>query len=91
MIIHWTLRAIRKREKIYEHIDNENPAAAAKIDTLIAQQAALLLENPEIGRKGCKQGTRELVAHRRYILIYKVQGSAVTILNVLHTSQKWPL
>ena len=35
-------------------------------------------------------GTRELVAHRNYILVYDTAGNVVRILRVLHSSRQWP-
>ena len=35
-------------------------------------------------------GTRELVAHRNYILVYDTAGNVARILRVLHTSRQWP-
>ncbi|MFO1210519.1 MAG: type II toxin-antitoxin system RelE/ParE family toxin [Amaricoccus sp.] len=35
-------------------------------------------------------GTRELVAHPSYRLIYNVRGDTVRILRVLHTARRWP-
>nr|WP_308937255.1 type II toxin-antitoxin system RelE/ParE family toxin [Duganella sp. 1411] len=35
-------------------------------------------------------GTRELVVHRHYALIYKVVGDQVYILRILHTARQWP-
>ena len=34
--------------------------------------------------------TRELVAHRNYILIYDTAGDAVRVLRVLHAARQWP-
>ena len=35
-------------------------------------------------------GTRELVVHRNYILVYDVAGDVVRILRVLHARREWP-
>lgn len=42
---------------------------------------------PRIGGPGRVQGTRELVAHRNYILIYDIAGDLVRILRVLHATR----
>ncbi|MDI1327088.1 MAG: type II toxin-antitoxin system RelE/ParE family toxin [Brevundimonas sp.] len=31
-----------------------------------------------------------MVVHPNYILVYRVEGKLVRIVNVLHTSQKYP-
>ena len=43
-----------------------------------------------MGRPGRQAHTRELVAHRHYILIYDVAGEQVRVLRVLHTARQWP-
>ncbi|WP_303760981.1 type II toxin-antitoxin system RelE/ParE family toxin [Alcanivorax jadensis] len=35
-------------------------------------------------------GTRELIVHPHYMLVYDVQGKRVRILNVVHTARQWP-
>lgn len=35
-------------------------------------------------------GTRELVAHQNYILIYDMADDLVRVLRVLHAARKWP-
>ena len=43
-----------------------------------------------MGKPGRVQGTRELVAHRSYILIYAVKADQVQVLRLLHTARQWP-
>jgi len=47
-----------------------------------------LVENPGMGRPGRMPGTRELMAHRHYILVYDVDGDLVRVLRVMHTSRQ---
>ncbi len=53
-------------------------------------KASLLVYSPELGRFGRINGTRELVVHRNYILIYDVVGNMVRVLNVVHAVRQWP-
>jgi plasmid stabilization system protein ParE len=41
-----------------------------------------------MGRSGLVKGTRELVVHPHYVVVYDV-ADIVRILRVLHTSQQW--
>lgn len=41
-----------------------------------------------MGRSGLVTGTRELVVHPHYVVVYDVKDT-VRILRVLHTAQQW--
>ena len=41
--------------------------------------AARLADHPKLGRPGKIQGTRELVPHESYRLVYEISGEAVWI------------
>ena len=86
----WTLLAREDRKAIREVIAADNPSAALDLDELLSEKAARLLDHPALGRPGRLQGTRELIAHRNYILIYDVVGDLVRILRVLHAARQWP-
>ncbi len=86
----WTLPAYADRKKIREYIAQHAPAAALALDQQLSDKASLLCEHPGLGRMGRVPGTRELVAHRNYILIYDTVGEIVRILRVLHAARQWP-
>jgi toxin ParE1/3/4 len=86
----WTPEAIEDRNQIYDHIEVDNPSAALAFDELFSQCAARLIDHPDLGRRGRIEGTRELVVHRSYIMIYDVASDMVRVLRVLHTARQWP-
>jgi len=86
----WTLEAIQDREDIYTHIEDGNPAAALALDELFSEKAARLTDHPNLGRPGRVNGTRELVVHRNYILVYDLTGDLARVLRVLHAARHWP-
>lgn len=90
MKLHWTEDAINDRISIYEYIEAENPLAALDMDELFSEQAKLLIQHPEIGRLGRVAKTRELVAHKSFVMVYTLTKDKVYILRVLHTSRQWP-
>jgi addiction module RelE/StbE family toxin len=90
MELRWTPEAIADREAIYERVEADNPAAALALDELFAACAARLIDHPVLGRAGRIEGTRELVAHRNYILVYDVAVDVVRMLRVLHAARRWP-
>lgn len=86
----WTRPAREDRKAIREYIAADNPSAALDLDELLSEKAARLVDHPGLGRPGRLQGTRELVVHRNYILIYDVAGDLVRVLRVLHAARQWP-
>ncbi len=90
MELHWTPEAIQDRETIYDYIEADNPIAALTLDELFEEKASRLIDHPGLGRPGRVAGTRELVAHQNYILIYDVTGDLVRMLRVLHAARQWP-
>ena len=86
----WSRPAREDRKAIREYIAADNPSAALDLDELLSEKAARLVDHPGLGRPGRLQGTRELVAHRHYILIYDVVGDLVRVLRVLHAARQWP-
>jgi addiction module RelE/StbE family toxin len=86
----WTRPAIADRREIFEFIEVDSVRAARKMDLIFAENAATLTKFPELGRPGRISGTRELLAHRHYFLIYRIHEDAVQILRLLHTSRQWP-
>ncbi|MCG1055349.1 type II toxin-antitoxin system RelE/ParE family toxin [Mycetohabitans sp. B5] len=90
MELFWTPEAMQDREAIYGYIEADNPVAALAIDELISEKATLLIDHPSLGRLGRAAGTRELVAHRNYIVVYDVAGDRVRVLSVVHVARQWP-
>lgn len=90
MKLFWTPEAIQDRNDIYDYIEADNPVAALALDELFLEKAAQLINHPSTGRLGRIAGTRELVVHQHYLLIYDVVGHLVRVLNVVHAARQWP-
>ena len=88
--LEWKKQANNDLIKIVVHIAEDNEVAADNLADLILGKAEQLRENPELYRAGRKRGTREMVVHPHYIVIYRVQKETVEILRVKHTAQRWP-
>lgn len=41
-------------------------------------------------KTGRVPGTREIVVLPNYLMVYRINGDALTILRVLHARQQWP-
>jgi len=86
----WKPAAIADRKRITTHIAQDNPRAAMEMGDMLMEKAALLDQHLMLGRAGRVKGTRELVAHPNYILIYRVAGDVAEVLRVKHAAQQWP-
>ena len=90
MELFWTPEAAQDRDEIYAYIEADNPVAAMALDERLAEKASRLLDHPGLGRPGRVAGTRELVAHQNYILVYDKAANLVRMLRVLHAARRWP-
>lgn len=90
MELFWTPEAIRDRDNIFDYIEEDNPLAALALDDLLSVKAQMLQDHPESGRLGRIPGTKELVVHSNYMLVYEVVDGHVRVLAVVHTSKNWP-
>ena len=91
MRVFWATAAEQDRADIIDYIGQDNPLAAIRMDELFAKAAARLAEHPLLGRTGKIPGTRELIPHESYRLVYEVDGDTVWILALVHTARLWPL
>ena len=87
----WLKRALNDRDAQLDYIAEDNPLAAVDQGDRIEDQVDQLLQHPQMGRPGRKQGTRELVISRTpLIVVYRIKGRRIELLRLLHGSQKWP-
>lgn len=86
----WRKRAKRNLAAIIEFIANENPAAAIKIKEIIQDAILPVSEHPYLYKSGRVGGTRELVAHPNFILVYRITNTDVEVVSVLHSRQEYP-
>lgn len=90
MRVLWTRSAEQDRADICDFIAQDNPLAAIRMDELFSAASGRLAEHPLLGRPGQVPGTRELIPHESYRLVYEVQADAVWILALVHTARLWP-
>lgn len=92
MKVRWIANAKQDRADIVDYIAVENPRAALKIDDLFSETAQKLAKFPKLGRMGKVPGTRELIPHESYRLVYEVDETADTIwvMALVHTARPWP-
>ena len=61
------------------------------MDELFSDTAAKLADHPKLGRPGKIRGSRELIPHESYRLVYEISGETVWVLALVHTARQWPL
>lgn len=86
----WLDEALRDLAEITAYIADRNPSAARSLNRLIVEQVDILGEHPLLFRAGRVPGTREIVVHPNYIVVYRFTTAAVEILGVLHARQQFP-
>jgi addiction module RelE/StbE family toxin len=91
MAVKWTKTALVNLDLIAEYIAKDNPARAYSFALEIQQKTKIIEEFSGVGRAGRVAGTRELIAHKNYILAYRVKGEDVEIIRVHHVAQKYPV
>lgn len=91
MQIRWLRAALRNLDEEASFIAADDPRAARLVVARVLDSVAQLADQPGLGRPGRVPGTRELVVPKtRYVVPYRVNGEAVEILRVFHTSRRPP-
>jgi toxin ParE1/3/4 len=88
--VRWVAAARQDRAEIIAYIRAQNPRAAVRMEQLFRDAAARLARYPRLGRLGKLPGTRELLPHQSYRLVYEIEGGTVWILALVHTARQWP-
>ena len=88
--LEWRALAENDLEQIVDTIATDNPERALSFVAELRGKGRLLLTSPKMGRIGRVEGTRELVAHPNYIIVYRLVGQVIEVLRVKHVAQRWP-
>ncbi len=90
MRIVWTPEALQDREDIWDLIVSDNPKAAIRMDELFSNAVSRLTDFPLLSQTGKILGTRELIPHESYRIVYEIQQETLWILALIHTARHWP-
>jgi len=89
--IKWLDLAVDDLDDIAGYISQDNPEAARRTVRRLWTAVKSLAEQPEMDRPGRVHGTRELVvSDTPFVVPYRVVGSEIEILRVLHGARDWP-
>jgi addiction module RelE/StbE family toxin len=90
--VYWTSQAEQDRAEILNYIAADSVRAAVAMDGLFGSAAERLADFPRLGKTGLVAGTRELVPHESYRLVYEIDEAedTVWVLALVHTARRWP-
>jgi toxin ParE1/3/4 len=88
--IQWKVEAQEDLTAILTYIAQHNRPAALQLYNDIDHAISRLPCHPHLYRSGRVSGTREMLAHPNYVVVYRVAASAIEILAVMHTRQRYP-
>lgn len=86
----WRPAARSDLAAIIRYVAERNVPAARRLRQVIEDAVLPLAGHPYLYRSGRVPGTRELVAHPNYLVIYRVLADRVEIVNILHARQRYP-
>jgi toxin ParE1/3/4 len=86
----WRAEAQADLAAILEYIAERNPQSALDLYNDIERVVSQLPQHPYLYRLGRVSGTRELVAHPNYVVVYRVSATAIEIASILHSRQQYP-
>ncbi|MFT4178461.1 MAG: type II toxin-antitoxin system RelE/ParE family toxin [Thermomonas sp.] len=86
----WLSEAIDDLSGIAAFIAEWNPSAAEALVDRIVEITQPLAQFPYMGRQGRVPGTRELLPHSNYCVVYEVKAASIEITAVLHVRREYP-
>jgi len=88
--IQWLPQARDNLATIIEYIAERNELAALDLADDIERATSQLPQHPYLYRPGRVAGTREIVVHPNYLVVYRIQPTVIEIVTVLHSRQQYP-
>lgn len=86
----WRASARADLAAIIRYIAEHDIPAARRLKSHLESVVLPLAEHPYLYRPGRVPGTRELVAHPNFILVYRVKADCVEVVSVLHSRKEYP-
>lgn len=86
----WLAEARDDLATIIGYIAERNDVAALQLQQDIDRAVSELPKHPYMYRIGRAPGTREMVVHPNYLVIYRVEPDVILITSVVHARQQYP-
>ncbi|MCW2488255.1 type II toxin-antitoxin system RelE/ParE family toxin [Candidatus Symbiopectobacterium sp. NZEC127] len=88
--VKWKTSALYDLAEIIDYIEQYNTVASSKLHQQIVHVTENLSQHPYLYRSGRVPGTREIVVHPNYLVVYTIDELQIEILRVLHARQEYP-
>lgn len=88
--VQWLAPARIDLQDVLSYIADRNLSAAESLGEAIEQATSQIPNHPYLYRLGRVAGTRELIVHPNYVVVYRVTTVAIEIIGVLHSRQQYP-
>jgi toxin ParE1/3/4 len=89
LTIEWRASAREDLADIVGFIAEHNPQAARRMAAIIEASVLPAAEHPYLYRAGREPGTREIVAHPNYVVVYRITTSTIEVVTVVHSRQQY--
>ena len=86
----WSEPALEQLDDIVAFIGQRDEAAAWRLQERIEHAVEPAASYPYAFRPGLVEGTREIVAHPNYIVVYRVLTDMILVTAVVHARQEYP-
>jgi toxin ParE1/3/4 len=87
----WKISARSDLATIVKYIATRDIQAARRMRQRLQEAVLPVAEHPYLYRQSDRYpGCREIVAHPNYIVVYRVERDAISVLRVLHSRQQYP-
>lgn len=91
-LVVWLAPAREDLREIVTYIGRDNPPAARRVKRLLEASVLPVAEHPYLYRQSERvPGLREISAHPNYLVLYRITGTRIEVVNVLHARQEYPL
>ncbi|SHI18595.1 type II toxin-antitoxin system RelE/ParE family toxin [Pollutimonas bauzanensis] len=88
--ISWLSTATDDLAEIITYIAERSPKAARNLKERIQDSVLPVADHPYLYKQGRVPGTREIVTHPNYIIIYRITHTDIEVINVLHARREYP-
>ena len=86
----WSPLAREQVRELVAYIADYDAIAAGNLRRRLEEVVQPLAEHPYMFRPGRVPGTREIVAHANYLIVYRVLSDEIDITSVVHARREYP-